>query len=513
MASNPYKAPSVVIRKGTEVPNVSYSVMPEDLKINTAEQFVKHFAGVDIHIANAVKLPDLSLTVESKLLINGNRPIYVEDGKPTPRKFTGYGIGSAAEALRRYPDNPKGFPSKQAIQAAMSNKVAVSGGSRGYLNRLAKALPKVGSIVRAPPTTEETSRAAKGWKIRGNPRPLDLFLGDEGFPAIKINMHANNGLPVGSTMSDDQARPIVFKLAEVMRAELEESIQRYGDYKRGAEYWYQHKLEHQPWLVTLMGRCKDDYYSLEKFMKHELRFYNIVPRPLVLVMQQAVQVVEGNKENIFDDFENHSAQGFTATKGGAAKLVEKLDMQLFLNNVAFVHCGDDSWVIVRLKEGVMCFALDCSNYDLTQHQAATQPIHEAFTTELAKVDKASAGLWYVMMRRRRIIVHKTFVVDLAHGGPSGMPGQSTVNDGLMDVVLQRVEKRFANYKGVPTEARVDEILQEIGRDLHLSIRVEQYGFVPEAKTLVDYLKEIPFLFVGYQFYYNEEKKMVLPYVE
>lgn len=77
-----------------------------------------------------------------------------------------------------------------------------------------------------------------------------------------------------------------------------------------------------------------------------------------------------------------------------------------------------------------------------------------------------------------------------------MPLQSKVNDVLMDVALQRVQKRWT--RGLQEEG-VDALLMGIGEGMGFSIRVEQYQEL-EAGTIREALKSTSFLFIGYYFH-------------
>ena len=232
-----------------------------------------------------------------------------------------------------------------------------------------------------------------------------------------------------------------------------------------------------------------------------LRFYNVIPRQVVLIMQTATQPFELNATHILNS-DSKSGIGITLTHGGADELVAALDRQLDQAReqgeveVAYVHVGDDSFVAVREGAKIKLFALDCSNFDLTQHGTVTAEPHQAIYEQLRLIDGPAAALWYAYARERVVVVAGTVTRRWKHAGPSGMPLQSKVNDVLMDCALQRVRER---WEAGLDEAGTDALLQSIGKGMGLAIRVEQYQEL-EATSIRAALEQTSFLFIGYYFH-------------
>jgi len=264
------------------------------------------------------------------------------------------------------------------------------------------------------------------------------------------------------------------------------------------EGWVREAERARPWLVAVRGKAKADYYSQEKVVGAKMRFYNAFPRQVMLLMQQATQVMEQNARNILTGG-GHSGIGVSLVRGGAADLVGVLDLQLRARGRAYVHVGDDSWVVLRDEKlgRVHMFALDCSNFDLTQHGSVTKAVHEAVHAELRCVDAISADLWLAYARERLVVVTGSLVRRFRHAGPSGMPLQSKVNDVLMDVMVSRTLLEL----GEPawSEDQVARAVEKVGRGMGFTVRLEQY-WSGQATSLVEALEQRPFLFIGYYFH-------------
>jgi len=91
-----------------------------------------------------------------------------------------------------------------------------------------------------------------------------------------------------------------------------------------------------------------------------------------------------------------------------------------------------------------------------------------------------------------------------HAGPSGFPLQSKVNDVLMDVLIDRVLSRREEGRDMEWW---DTLINSVGSDLGFSVRVEQFARL-KAKSLVGFLEQRPFLFVGFYFHVREGEVQV-----
>lgn len=395
-----------------------------------------------------------------------------------------------------------GIFSKERVGSAMAKRVyIVDAGTNATLGRLKHAYPKVGSRIERPVTPLEARRALQNCgldmsRLTALPdalRPYPLLPREDGY-GIMVNPHADNGFPVMGKWNSGEgaAAQKVMGLAISIRRELERA-HSIGAWKREAE-------EKRPYLVALMGKAKADYYAQEKVTLAKLRFYNVLPRQIALIMQQATQPFEANAQNINQGV-GHSGQGITLTYGGARTLVVQLQRQLDQDGVAYVHVGDDSWVIEKVNATEMrMYALDGSNFDLTQHAAATKEVHVALREQLRLYDRVSAELWYEYARERLVVVVGQMVRLWKHAGPSGMPLQSKVNDVLMEVLIARILQRMRGRD--LDESAVDALLMEEGRNLGFELRVEQY-WRGKARTLLDALEQSPFLFIGYYFHVRD----------
>jgi hypothetical protein len=424
----------------------------------------------------------------------------------------------AMEVLRRavsaLPEKELGDRSARVV---MEDKLLALGGTEFTLGRLRFAYPKRGAAGPGrPPTRAEAEQALRSCGLYMADLSIDerlaypLIAAEGDDRAISVNPKSDNGFPVGRTWAEPAAREMAMGFAVAIRSELVQVFNRdRSQHRRDAiREWKEEAEQSRPQFVALKGKCKSDYYSLEKLGDIKMRFYNAFPRHIMLNMQMATQPLERYSRNILQDWQLHTGIGVSLVRGGAQDLVDQLDRQLMEVGTAYVHVGDDSWVVVRVGEDVVMFALDCSNFDLTQHADSTAHIHDVLHEQLALFDGAAAALWHAFMRKRMVVLTRTIVRHMRHAGPSGAPLQSKVNDMLMDVALQRVAAQGADTYS--TQERTDAALRSIGNQLGLKIRVEQYVRVRGADSVAHALESAPFLFIGYYFHVSmtEEYKTV-----
>lgn len=417
-----------------------------------------------------------------------------------------------SQVFRQLPDESEkfGFLTKKAVGDRASVTLSASGGTTLSLNRLAEYYPAKNSVVDNPPTREEALMALQrcGLVLRDKDsdqlKPYPLVF-TEGVENMKVNLNSDNGYPVGGKLNDDLARQKVNGLARHIRSEAVAYAKLKG--ARALVDWKREQEESNPELWLVKGKTKGDYYKVSKLGAGMLRFYNAFPRQVVLNMQVATQVMERQASNISNGTQFHSGLGISLVRGGAEDLVDVMDQQLKLKGYAYVHVGDDSWVAVKVGEEIVLFALDCSSFDLTQHGDATLQVHTAIRDELEKVDAVAANLWFAMARERLVVLVGGAVVRMKHAGPSGMPLQSKVNDVLMDIMIDRTLSR-ANEATFVSESSLDALLQDVGKGMGFSVRLESYTRLP-VRTIKEAIGLQPFLFVGYYFYTEEGQVRVV----
>jgi len=342
----------------------------------------------------------------------------------------------------------------------------------------------------------------------GFPVPLLSLDPPPGERGVKVNPKASNGFPNQGKWSDDADRQMVLRLASECRSLILAAYDK--DPVRGVSRWVHDMMETRPYLVAVQGKCKADYYSIEKVLDRKLRFYNVLPRHLTILMQQATQQLEAHSRNALEDAALHTAQGVGLVRGGADRLVAALEEQLTQlsprgRGYAYLHVGDDSWVAVRWAGRIALFALDCSSFDLTQHSAVTQKVHAEVYEMLREMPGGApwGQLWHTFMRERLTVLAGAATVMMTHGGPSGAPLQSKVNDLLMDILLQRVVGALDQLVELDA-GTIGRTVEVEGARMGFSVRLEQYyeteddGVIP--RPIVGVLLERPFLFVGYYFH-------------
>jgi len=505
--SNPTVAPREPFAgPGSPTPPDAFFEAPEAFEAykktcRSIEVQQRMLAGLDMDVASTIMLPQRWCADPR----SAARPIMAlaKAGRPTLRLRTAQARGVTTAVWRELEESGSPFLSRQAVGAAMRDRFQVDAGTEFTLGRLKHAYPRVGFTPARPVSREEAALAVRSCGLGlGHLPPHALqpypLIAAPGERAVMVNPNSDNGFPVLEKWSNESTHEKVWALAVMVRNQIAAASRRPG----GVEEWKRQAEQETPWLVALRGKAKADYYKAEKISQAKLRFYNALPRQIMLNMQVATQPLEALSRTILE--EGHSGIGITLVRQGAHRLVSALDEQLRRDGHAFVHVGDDSWVAVRSGEKIVMFALDCSNFDLTQHGAVTCEVHKALRKELQRVDAAAADLWYAYMRERLVVTVGSLVRRWRHAGPSGMPLQSKVNDMLMDVLIRRVLQSGAQWG---QEASVSAAIEKVGRDMGFEVRVEQYG-CRAAESVVEYLQQEPFLFIGY--YFHVRGTLVVP---
>lgn len=506
--SNPARAPFELTSVQLALGSAPDSFLPEGFQDNARkykviEEAQAALAGLDMDVARTFVIPK-ELTVSATVLQrNGPTLGMAKAGVPTARPRTDHAKRVVNAGFSKLSKDSGDF-SQEVVGRRMRGMVMMDGGTESTLGRLLKAYPKRGEMPARPVTRFEAQRAlvASGCSLAQLPRaalrpfPLTPKVGGEF--GVKINTHSDNGFPVLG-MWDTPGAPEKVQALAVMLHALFSSSASVWDTLRQLE-------ETQPWLVAVKGKAKADYYSQEKVIAAEMRFYNAFPRQVMLIMQVATQVLELNSQSILTSPTGRSGIGITLVHGGAADLIDVMESQLRMTGDAYVHVGDDSFVACRDGEDMIMFALDCSNFDLTQHATVTLAVHEAVRDELMRVDRVAAELWFAYARERLVVTVGGLVRRFKHAGPSGMPLQSKVNDMLMDVMVTRA---LADVRGMGqrTEEKVMMVIERVGAAMGFKVRLEQF-WRGRAKTLVEALEQRSFLFIGYYFHVRGGRVLV-----
>lgn len=470
--------------------------------------------GLDMEVRSSILLPT---TGDEKTLNDQDharkRPFAMANkGAVTCRIRSGHAMGVLKEVFSKLPEDlPQkyAFACRADVRKAMENKISVDGGTENCMGRLAKAYPKTGSSIEYPPMREETRQALIrcGINLKGlHPSVLVKIpftqIGDE--RAVKVNAKADCGFPTNVKWEHAGAAEAVLKLANRLYADFKEAHKQ--DPAHGVWRLMRQLEDTHPWLVACKGKCKADAYSQEKVEEFMLRFYNALPKQIMLIMQSVSQVLEEQSLNILQFTEGRSMSGVSLVRDGPERLADSFERQLEESGRAYTHMGDDTKIAVLTPAGVVLFSLDCSNFDITQHADATAEIHAQVRDELSRVDPVAAQVWYAMARERLVVTYTNVVTKWKHGGPSGMPLQSKVNDVLMDVLVTRIlgDADTAWQKRDSVEATV----RHYGAGLGLSVRLEDYEVAYGTRTYREALEQKSFLFVGYRFFAEQGRVMV-----
>lgn len=421
------------------------------------------------------------------------------------------------------------------VAAKTEATALVSGGATHTLGRIEKYYPAPGSGARlVPPTSAEVAQAMRACGLDvlsaaaggGHPYPMLALDGENPGERVKVNPKASNGFPNLGKWTNDADRAMVLQMAAELRLVILRAHR--ADRNAGVWKWVDEMMATRPYLVAVQGKCKSDFYSWEKVLYQSMRFYNVLPRQITVLMQQVTQVLERESVNVLDDPARRTAQGVGLVRGGADHLVAAMEDHLASQTgdrrVSWVHVGDDSWVVLQFvrdgREYSAMFALDCSAFDLTQHADVTLPVHRAFREELSQVPDAApwAQLWFKYMRERLTVLAGAATVVMRHGGPSGAPLQSKVNDVLMEILIRRAAQQLLALDRVDSDS-VATVLARQGERLHFTVRLEQYSEVEvhedEVFPVRAHLEEVPFLFIGYYFHVVEIEgiRRVLPFCD
>lgn len=422
----------------------------------------------------------------------------------------------------------KGFGAftRRGCEAKIQDKYYVAGGSHFTLPRLAKYYPRSETAGLQPPTLEEAKKAFLecGLYAGGGERYE--------YEQLSVNPKSDNGLPVMGKWEDALAQQEVMTLAGQLELKLKELMrtlrgpeteaERLSDWVNGVSGL----TDAYPAYFTFMGKAKQDYYTEEKLNQGHLRFYNVVPRQLQLLMMRATQPFEAESTTL--EAGAFTSMGSALAAGGAQEWVETMCGQGVLEEFGLLHCGDDSWIIHFRGDKVTMFALDCSSFDLTQHARVTVNVHRVFYQGLAGFDEMAAGLWFALMRERRVVVAGNVAYTWYHAGPSGMLLQSKVNDVLMHIFIMRLlaDIKRRQPEGDLRESTVSAAVEDQGKGMGFVVKLEQFGQVPfpleqrvrfglgydaqvaykttdlewRKKAVIAYLALKPFLYVGYYFH-------------
>nr|WPR18270.1 MAG: RNA-dependent RNA polymerase [Chemarfal virus 52] len=429
--------------------------------------------------------------------------------------------GAACAFTQAMPDSVwNGAVTRQKVIDKVGDTLYVDAGSSACMGRLLEHYPKLGSRApRQPVTRQEAQDALKACGVKSLPsyasedqveayyRPLfskqnDVFVLD----GVAINPVSDNGYPVLGVWNDSEAQAKVLPLVAQVRAGIEQAYSEDDEF--GVMQWVQRLQDTRPELVACRGKAKADLYTVGKALDRKLRFYNALPRQVMLNMMVVTQALEARAHSVLDDDYVRTAIGASLAHGGAEQVVMQLDRRLADDGVAWLHVGDDSWVVFALEDGkdtvIVCFSLDCTAFDLTQHSYTTLQVHAALRAELRRYDGPAADLWYAYMRERMVVTAGSVATTWKHAGPSGAPLQSKVNDMLMEVMVRRLVTRLldAGVENLPVNLRrdmLDEHIQSVGAGLGFKVRLEDH-WAHKAESLKEALKQEPFKFIGYYFY-------------
>lgn len=393
------------------------------------------------------------------------------------------------------------------VGAKMRTVVKAGGGTQSFFGRLAMYYPKkeddISKLV--PPTPEEVAlaidqcglrvdRVAKGMRF---PLAMETQDGDLG---ITVAMGANLGAPVfGKPKKTADALRNAIQIAYGLEDVFTEAYR--GDRVNGVATAYMALCESQPDYMCWTAKTKEDFYSIESVMKDKLRMYNIMPAGLKLYLSQVTQAAEMHAKNCLTDKKLRTAQRAGMAHGNAKRMVDAICAQLqrqmesYVKH-AYLHCGDDAYVVTVVGNVYHLYNIDMSSFDLTQRKVIKDPVLEGLSVQLAAVCPVRAQLWKACMAMKKIVISGAATYYAEDGGSSGGVFQSEVNDVESDIFHQRLETEIRNLGEEVTEERIAAAVVRAGDSMGFVVKLENYKELA-AKSLLEAMSRAPTKFLSF----------------
>ena len=522
--------------------------------LGKTDNLTQYFADFDWQPKHAVELVPSLHSKEHVQKSNGPKyaSVSMEPGTCRLRSAVGKQFINAGYA---YLPEEHQYASREAVKQAIEKSIRVEGpGARMYLGRLSKHYrkkSKVYKFTRDPkddridviliPSDEE---ARKSVKVVGcwlpdlapevvaalEPLPIAVKHGEDG--GVRITKKSANGLPTEGDSDNTQALKVAIGLAQRLAEHLVKAYAKGGESE--VAVLVKHMRTKLPHLTTCLGKCKADVYTMEKYENFELRFYNVVPRPILILCQSVTQMAANFKKNILqDDKEDpqHSYFGMSLAYGNAEKLFSVLQKQTEEGRPAYSVAGDDTIYVktfaYRGKKFTVMAAGDATSFDLTQLNEVTEPVHRFHRESLSTVNAPRAALWYEFMRERDVVIANTLVEGMGDCGVSGMAYQSEVNCSIASIFLERVDAALNDWFAELLEVEamhepksvhaledfmdiISWTMQNEGRRLGLKMKIEDICG-KETDNIKEILSERPFYYVGY--FFHVINGMIVPFCD
>lgn len=460
-------------------------------------------APLNVGRAHSVELDRELLASEPMRSLGAEKLARTTPGPGQPRTRSAQGKEFAARAYDLLPRSSQ-VVTLDEMGEVLSRAIRVlNPGTVMAIGRIMKYYPKKGR-----PTYNVTSQAkAKhmmkvlGMNLEGVPpvviAPFPLV--HDGQHGVKVSSHSSNGLPTLGNSDDPDDLERCRGLAVAMEKELMSAYAAGG--KEGVRAWVRHGQETKPHMWTLMGRCKGEVTTTEKYDTFSMRYYTAWPRWLNLLNQRVTQPFEQLCGSVFTDPMCHNAQGISLAHGGGSRLVHALEAQLEATGFAYVVCGDDTWIVIWDGTRLHMFALDGSSYDLTLVSEVMAPYQDELHHVLARFSPAHAALWWATTTYRKVVMMGAVAKTTKDTNPSGGTLVSKLNSLCMG---DGVEELRTNLMGLALTAPLsEEVVREevlkMAKRRGWTLKLEQYTS-HATNLLSEALLEQPFLFLGYWFH-------------
>lgn len=518
--SNPTIGKMEEIRPGTPFHNIPLCyVSPEQvdawrgraLALKDIEALKKAFKDLDATVARTVFHGADSFDPQAQEKIAKGKDAYVVARLGAPELG-----GRTRTRANAYKALAAGFPAGvlERHRANMLGQLKAGGGVNNGFGRLRAAYPKRGAdwshIV--PPTDEESATAVTrcGWNMDSVAARDRVLLPYEKDPmsdgqAMRINMNSTIGSPFFVVPNKvPGALPVVMEWVHSFDATMREVYAE--DKEFGVSDWVsQNLMGSGAKFFTNFMRCKNDYYQAPKIDAEMMRLYNVAAALPSFVVRRLIQSCELHSKNYLNMKSSRTAQRTGMARANTVKLINHVAGQVAASlkrsggkvGFGYSHSGDDSILVIFANNKWYTASTDYSNYDLTQLDQVKTPIVTALADQLRKFDAPGAQLFQCLHRNPAVVVGGPVTLRMKHGGLSGLPGQSEINDGINDVAYQRMEQKFlAAEPEEICEEFIRHVVESETHKLGLVARLDDYS-ESEAPSLEMHLEEHPLLYLGY----------------
>jgi len=301
----------------TAVPNRKGLIFNDGMKKRS--MFIANDGGVALRLrtqmATVIRNRVLSVMPKTDVLARGGYDMLYPPGYGRDEKY-----GTASKAPQHYATLGSSSTYEEMLDATTTGFMAIAGNYH-FMGRLTSSMPKDprrGLVNHKVPVTRDEAVLAHThcgflhapgvekketvWvhfqpKWRDDPYgrlSLNAEIGADGKlntkNAIKVNLKADLGVPYCAKGTNADALAAAFAVARAIDSSAEYNADPAGFYKRD--------FNRAPWRVTTMGKTKTDIYKLKKLKDAGMRFVNVLPAHLKMMVARTTQRYDGEKTSL-----------------------------------------------------------------------------------------------------------------------------------------------------------------------------------------------------------------------